>query len=106
MNEQRTQVLIVGAGPTGLTASLLLSKLGIDHVLVEKRLSAQAAPAAHVINRRTLEIFRQCGLSMDRIYGLDKHGSSSLVIRWGMGITGATIGQLTASVTHHDSESG
>jgi len=106
MIEQKTQVLIVGAGPTGLTASLLLSKLGINHVLIEKRLSVQEAPAAHVINRRTLEILRQCGLSMDRIYGLDKHGSDTLPIRWAMGLTGPALGHLNASAKHYDADSG
>jgi flavin-dependent dehydrogenase len=32
-----TQVCIVGAGPAGTTASLFLSKYGIDHVMVEMR---------------------------------------------------------------------
>ncbi len=29
-----TEVLVVGGGGTGLTASMLLSRLGVDHLLV------------------------------------------------------------------------
>lgn len=32
----KTDVVIIGAGPSGCSASLYLSKLGGDHVLVEK----------------------------------------------------------------------
>ena len=47
-------VLIVGAGPAGMTAALLLARLGIASRIVERRASPQSAPAAHVVNARTL----------------------------------------------------
>ncbi len=71
--EASTPVLIVGGGPTGLLASILLSKLDIDHVLVEQRTDIQQAPAAHVINTRTMEIYRQAGINVDDLYALDRH---------------------------------
>lgn len=71
--DMTTKVLIVGAGPTGLFASLALSKYKIPHILIEQRKATQAAPAAHVINTRTMEIFRQVGLPMDEIYALNCH---------------------------------
>jgi flavin-dependent dehydrogenase len=39
VNEQleQTEVVIVGAGPTGLTAAVRLAQLGIRHVVVESR---------------------------------------------------------------------
>lgn len=55
-------VVVVGAGPVGLTTSLLLSSLGIDHLVVERRDGPHQAPQAHVLKTRTLEIFRQLGL--------------------------------------------
>ena len=82
MNAETTPVLIVGGGPTGLTASRLLSNLKIAHVLIERRDEPQKAPAAHVINRRTMEIFRQAGLPMESLYALDKHADKALAIRW------------------------
>ena len=68
-----TDVLIVGAGPTGLCASLLLSQQGIDHVLIERGEDVLRAPAAHVINTRTMEIFAQLGLPVEELYGLNRH---------------------------------
>ncbi len=98
-----TSVLIVGGGPTGLVASLLLSNCGISHVLVEKRTEIQKAPAAHVINRRTLEIFRQCGLPMEQIYSLDKHGTGELLVRWGANLRSPTIGRFDVSAADRES---
>jgi 2,4-dichlorophenol 6-monooxygenase len=55
-------VLIVGAGPSGSMASLLLEQLGVETLLVERRPGPQRAPAAHVVNARTLEICRAAGV--------------------------------------------
>jgi 2-polyprenyl-6-methoxyphenol hydroxylase-like FAD-dependent oxidoreductase len=57
-----TAVLIVGAGPVGLTASMLLSRLGVPSRLVERHPSTSIHPKARGINIRTMEIFRQCGV--------------------------------------------
>ena len=56
--------LVIGAGPTGLMSSLLLEKQGIETFIVEHRKVAQRAPAAHVVNARTLEICRAAGIDM------------------------------------------
>ncbi|MBN9487656.1 MAG: FAD-dependent monooxygenase [Alphaproteobacteria bacterium] len=55
-------VLIVGGGPVGLTASLLLSRLGIKSLLVERHPGTASHPKARGINARTMEIFRQQGI--------------------------------------------
>ena len=70
---ETTDVLIVGAGPTGLCASLLLSKQGISHIVVERKAGVLQAPAAHVINTRTMEIFAQLGLPAAELYELNRH---------------------------------
>ena len=61
---ESTTVLVVGGGPIGLIASILLAQQGINHVVVESRTDAQTAPAAHVVNARTFEIFRGAGVDM------------------------------------------
>jgi 2,4-dichlorophenol 6-monooxygenase len=53
----RTQVLLVGGGPVGLTGSALLSKQGVSNLVVERRRDTIRAPAAHVLRPRTLAIF-------------------------------------------------
>ncbi|MQY25785.1 FAD-dependent monooxygenase [Nocardia aurantia] len=60
-----TTVLVVGAGVGGLTASIFLSNLGVDHVLVEQRPEPARLPKAHYMNHRTMEIFRQHGIAGD-----------------------------------------
>ncbi len=55
-------VLIVGAGPVGLSTSLLLSYHGIRSLLVEQHPGTTVYPKARLINARTMEIFRQLGL--------------------------------------------
>ncbi|MEM8935260.1 MAG: FAD-dependent monooxygenase [Pseudomonadota bacterium] len=54
-------VVISGAGPSGLLASIILAKSGIRHLLVEQRSELHRAPAAHVLKTRTLEIYRMFG---------------------------------------------
>ena len=51
-------VIIIGAGPVGLIASLLLSKYRISHLLAERRQEPTDHPQAHYINSRTMEILR------------------------------------------------
>lgn len=59
----KTQVLIIGAGPVGLMAALLLSNQGISSIIVERRMERMTAPKAHAVNCRTIEICDQAGLS-------------------------------------------
>jgi len=55
-------VVIVGGGPVGLTASILLSRAGIGSMLVERHAGTAVHPKARGINGRTMEIYRQCGV--------------------------------------------
>lgn len=62
MREADVSVLIVGGGPTGLAASLLLSRLGVRSLLVERHPGTSVHPKARGLNVRTLELFRVWGL--------------------------------------------
>src|SRR5580692_5688661 len=55
-------VLIVGGGPVGLTASMLLSQHGIRSLLVERHPGTAIVPKARGINARTMEMYRQIGV--------------------------------------------
>ncbi|MFJ2192092.1 FAD-dependent monooxygenase [Kitasatospora sp. NPDC087861] len=60
-----TSVLIVGAGPVGLTMSLLLSEYGVPHLLVEAHPSTSRHPKARGVSARSMEVFRRLGLEAD-----------------------------------------
>ena len=53
-----TDVLIIGSGPAGGAAALLLATYGIDTVLVNKYGWVANTPRAHITNQRTLEVLR------------------------------------------------
>ncbi len=56
---ESNKVIVVGAGPVGLVASLLLSKYHVAHVLVEQLAEPDGHPQAHFINCRSMEILRE-----------------------------------------------
>ena len=58
MLPSETQVLIVGAGPTGLTLAAQLQKAGVDHLLVDALEGAQNTSRAAVIHAHTLEMLK------------------------------------------------
>ncbi|CAI2361573.1 unnamed protein product [Moneuplotes crassus] len=57
-NNIKTRACIVGAGPVGMSVSLLLKKFGIDSVVLERAPGISPHPKAHVIMPRTMEIMR------------------------------------------------
>lgn len=60
--ESHTDVLIVGAGPTGLALAIELSRRDIEYRLVEKNDSTVSSSRALGINPRTLQAFEDMGL--------------------------------------------
>jgi 2-polyprenyl-6-methoxyphenol hydroxylase-like FAD-dependent oxidoreductase len=63
----KTPVLIVGAGPTGLTMAAQLIRHGIDFVLIDKKDGPTELSKALVVHARTLEIFDQLGIARKAI---------------------------------------
>jgi 2,4-dichlorophenol 6-monooxygenase len=55
-------VFIVGAGPTGLTATCLLRTLGVETLTITRYPGTANSPRAHITNQRTIEVFRDLGI--------------------------------------------
>jgi 2-polyprenyl-6-methoxyphenol hydroxylase-like FAD-dependent oxidoreductase len=58
-----TQVIIVGAGPVGLTLAVDLGLRGIRCILIEKKPEPQFLPKMERCNARSMEMFRRIGLA-------------------------------------------
>ena len=95
MTERREDVpvLIVGGGPTGLVLSVLLSRFGVESLLVERDPSTCDHPQAHVVNLRSMEIFRLLGLHDDiqaEALSLERGG----FVRWVQSMAGGEFANL------------
>lgn len=62
----RTDVLIVGAGPTGLTLAASLAQAGVDFLLVDRLSEGQTTSRAAVVHAHTLEALDGLGIA-DRL---------------------------------------
>jgi len=58
-----TQVLIVGAGPVGLTLALDLRRRGVRCTLIERNKTSIQLPKMERCNARTMEIYRRMGIA-------------------------------------------
>ena len=59
--DEAVPVLIVGGGGAGLTASMLLARQGVEHLLVSARPGTSDLPKAHVLNLRAMEVLEDVG---------------------------------------------
>ncbi len=57
-----TEVLITGAGPTGLVLALWLTRLGVKVRIIDKTAEAGTTSRALAVQARTLEFYHQVGL--------------------------------------------
>jgi 2-polyprenyl-6-methoxyphenol hydroxylase-like FAD-dependent oxidoreductase len=62
-----TDVIIVGAGPTGLSLACQLVRYGIDFVIIEKNAGVTRYSKAIGVQARTLEIYEQLGLAQQTL---------------------------------------
>src|SRR5260370_7746880 len=56
-------VLIVGAGPTGLVLALWLTRLGVRVKIIDKTVGPEITSRAIAVQARTLEFYSQIGLA-------------------------------------------
>src|SRR5262249_40664828 len=58
-----TDVLIIGAGPTGMALSIALLQAGVDHLLIDRLTEGQNTSRAGVIHAQTLESLATLGVA-------------------------------------------
>ncbi|PMD39449.1 3-propionate hydroxylase [Hyaloscypha variabilis F] len=87
-------VLIVGGGPTGLLLAHMLSRLGVKSLIIERYPTRLAAPKAHALSPRTLEICRQFGLDINTIRDLGTKRSDAYWVNFVTSLAGQYVGSL------------
>jgi 2-polyprenyl-6-methoxyphenol hydroxylase-like FAD-dependent oxidoreductase len=63
----RTDVIIIGAGPTGLALGCQLTRYGVDFVIVDKSRGVTPYSKALGVHARTLEIYEQIDLAQKAV---------------------------------------
>jgi 2-polyprenyl-6-methoxyphenol hydroxylase-like FAD-dependent oxidoreductase len=63
-----SEVLIVGAGPTGLIMAVWLARLGVPFRIIEKNSGPGQTSRAMAVQARTLEYYRQLGFGDEVVY--------------------------------------
>ena len=102
MTTTRTQVAIIGAGPSGLLLGALLHKAGIEHVIIERQSPDYVLSRirAGILDQVTVDLLREAGVG----HGVDNagivHHSIELVFkntRHAIDVTGLTKGKVVTA---------
>ena len=88
-----TDVLVVGAGPSGLTMAALLAKYGIDAITVTQYPSTANSPRAHITNQRAMEVMRDLGAE-DRVKAVSLPNDAMRNNVWATSFSGREIARL------------
>jgi 2,4-dichlorophenol 6-monooxygenase len=97
-----TDVLVVGSGPAGGSAALLLATYGIRTLLVTKYGWLANTPRAHITNQRTMEVLRDLGVEAEaRASGSPSHLMGDTVLC--TALAGEEIGRIRSWGTGPDS---
>src|SRR5436190_11805312 len=96
--QRNTDVLIVGAGPTGLVLALWLTRLGVRVRIIDKTAEPGTTSRALAVQARTLELYRQIGLA-DTV--VDRGRSVAAVNLWVSGnqVAHGVLGAMGAGIS-------
>ncbi len=90
----QTSVLIVGAGPVGLTLSLVLAHYDIECIVVERNQTTTQHPKMDITNGRSMELFRRLGIA-EQINAAGVPGDICLDVAWVTNLSGQEIHRFT-----------
>ena len=99
MADIETDVLIVGSGPAGGAAALLLSTYGVPNIVVTKYSRLSDTPRAHITNQRTMEVLRDAGIE-DQVTAVATPQHLMGDTPFCSSLAGAELGRLHTWYTH------
>ena len=95
-HQRALDVLVIGAGPVGLTVAQLLGRAGISTLVVERHPGTSEHPRASGIHARTMELFRRWGIADDvRRVAVPEQQAQGFV--WMTRLNGLELGRLLFS---------
>src|SRR5215475_11861290 len=92
------QILIVGAGPTGLVLALWLRRLGVDVRIVDQAVDPATTSRAVAVQARTLEFYRQIGLA-EAVIARGREVSAANLWVAGRQVARAVFGDMGAGIS-------
>ncbi|MFE5142543.1 FAD-dependent oxidoreductase [Streptomyces fagopyri] len=98
-----TEVVVIGSGPAGASAALLLATLGVDTIMITKYRWTANTPRAHITNQRAMEVFRDLGIEPQVLADATEHGLVGDTV-FCTSITGEEIGRIHTWGTRPDRE--
>ncbi|MEV7325686.1 FAD-dependent monooxygenase [Streptomyces sp. NPDC093970] len=98
-----SDVVVVGSGPAGASATLLLASLGVDTIMITKYRWTANTPRAHITNQRSMEVFRDLGIEDQVLADATDHSLVGDTV-FCTSITGEEIGRIRTWGTRPDRE--
>ena len=95
-----TDVLIVGAGPVGLSASLYLSQLGISNCVLEKYQDIDSRPRAHSVTQSSVEFLRLLGMTSTDFSQIEIPQEKKMFFSRDFLVNQSKIGELAEDLVH------
>ncbi|KAL5046450.1 hypothetical protein BDW71DRAFT_207519 [Aspergillus fruticulosus] len=92
--DEEVPILIVGGGPSGLLLAFMLAKLSVQTLIVERYPTRLAAPKAHALSPRSLELCRQFGLGVNQIRALGTSRADAYWVNFITSLSGTQVGRL------------
>ncbi|MFF8912687.1 FAD-dependent monooxygenase [Streptomyces sp. NPDC015032] len=93
MNDIDVPVVIIGAGPVGLATALVLGRHGVRSVVFEQYGGINPHPRAHIVNTRSMELFRAWGIA-DAVRADAVDPVSAGTILWKQTLAGESLGRI------------
>ncbi|MFE5093154.1 FAD-dependent monooxygenase [Streptomyces sp. NPDC056638] len=88
-----TPVVIIGAGPVGLATALVLGRHGVRSMVFEQYDGVNPHPRAHVVNTRSMELFRTWGIA-DAVRADAVDPAWAGTILWKQTLAGEPLGRI------------